>query len=74
MPNAIISPVLHDGGNLFTFREAMEWLRVSRSTVYRLMWSGQLIGHKVGSTWRFLEKDLRGVFRETPYTPVKQAS
>ena len=43
---------------LLTFREAMDFLRVSRSTVYRLMWSGQLQGHKVGNTWRFYESDL----------------
>jgi excisionase family DNA binding protein len=43
---------------LLTLREAMEFLRVSRSTIYRLMWSGQLRGHKVGSTWRFYEEDL----------------
>ena len=43
---------------LLTFREAMDFLRVSRSTIYRLMWSGQLQGHKVGNTWRFYERDL----------------
>lgn len=44
---------------LLTFKEAMNYLRVSRSTLYRLMWSGQLSGHKVGSTWRFYREDLR---------------
>lgn len=44
---------------LLTFKEAMIYLRVSRSTLYRLMWSGQLTGHKVGSTWRFYREDLR---------------
>lgn len=44
---------------LLTFKEAMTYLRVSRSTLYRLMWSGQLTGHKVGSTWRFYSEDLR---------------
>lgn len=44
---------------LLTFKEAMNYLRVSRSTLYRLMWSGQLTGHKVGSTWRFYRGDLR---------------
>ncbi len=44
---------------LLTFKEAMSYLRVSRSTLYRLMWSGQLTGHKVGSTWRFYREDLR---------------
>lgn len=46
---------------LLTFKEAMNFLRVSRSTLYRLMWSGQLRGHKVGSTWRFYKHDLRSV-------------
>ena len=44
---------------LLTFKEAKSYLRVSRSTLYRLMWSGQLTGHKVGSTWRFYRDDLR---------------
>ena len=43
---------------LFTFKEAQTYLRVSRSTLYRLMWSGQLTGHKVGSTWRFYREDI----------------
>lgn len=43
---------------LLTFKEAMDFLRVSRSTLYRLMWAGQLRGHKVGSTWRFHRQDL----------------
>ena len=52
---------------LLTFKEAMGYLRVSRSTLYRLMWSGQLTGHKVGSTWRFYREDLRAcVGREVP--------
>jgi excisionase family DNA binding protein len=52
---------------LLTFKEAMSYLRVSRSTLYRLMWSGQLTGHKVGSTWRFYRDDLRAcVGKEVP--------
>lgn len=51
---------------LLTFKEAMGFLRVSRSTLYRLMWSGQLRGHKVGSTWRFYKQDLRSVVASTP--------
>ena len=56
---------------LLTFKEAMGYLRVSRSTLYRLMWSGQLTGHKVGSTWRFYREDLRScVGRELPMSGV----
>jgi excisionase family DNA binding protein len=52
-------------GDLLTFKEAMSYLRVSRSTLYRLMWIGQLTGHKVGSTWRFYREDLRACI-QTP--------
>jgi len=57
---------------LLTFKEAMNYLRVSRSTLYRLMWSGQLTGHKVGSTWRFYRDDLRAcVGREIPAATIQ---
>jgi excisionase family DNA binding protein len=62
-----------DENPLFTFKEAMSYLRVSRSTLYRLMWSGQLTGHKVGSTWRFYREDLRAcVGREIASPPPVQ--
>ena len=54
----IAAPRTQVSALLLTFKEAMEFLRVSRSTMYRLMWSGQLRGHKVGSSWRFYEQDL----------------
>ena len=59
---------------LLTFKEAMTYLRVSRSTLYRLMWSGQLIGHKVGSTWRFHREDLRACVDRELSMPVISAS
>ena len=60
---------------LLTFKEAMGYLRVSRSTLYRLMWSGQLTGHKVGSTWRFYRDDLRAcVGRELTVTTFQSSA
>jgi len=44
---------------LLTFKEAEEYLRVSRAAGYRLLWSGQLAGRKVGKGWRFFKADLR---------------
>jgi excisionase family DNA binding protein len=44
---------------LLTFKEAMAYLRVSRSTLNRLMWRGHLTGHKVGHTWRFYREDVQ---------------
>ncbi len=54
----VVSPRPSVEAVLLTFKEAREFLRVSRSTIYRLMWSGHLRGYKVGSTWRFYESDL----------------
>ncbi len=59
---------------LLTFKEAMSYLRVSRSTLYRLMWSGQLTGHKVGSTWRFYREDLHAcVGSEVPMMSMRSS-
>ncbi len=49
---------LEDRDILLTFQEAAELLRVSRATMYRLINSGQLVGHKVGRGWRFYKTDL----------------
>lgn len=46
---------------LLTFKETMGYLRVSRSTLYRLMWAGEITGHKVGYTWRFWRSDVRAL-------------
>jgi excisionase family DNA binding protein len=43
---------------LLTFQEAAHILRVSRATLYRLLGSGQLVGHKVGRGWRFYKTDI----------------
>ena len=43
---------------LYTFKEAMSYLRVSRSTLWRMMRSNQLTGRKIGATWRFKREDL----------------
>jgi len=67
----MVMQVIHDDA-LLTFKEAMSYLRVSRSTLDRLMWSEQLTGHKVGSTWRFYREDLRAcVGREVPMTNLQ---
>ena len=49
---------LSQESDLLTFKEAMQYLKCSRSTLYRLMWNGQLTGHKVSSTWRFRKEHL----------------
>jgi excisionase family DNA binding protein len=41
------------GSKLLTVNELSEYLRVHRSTIYRLLKKGQLPGFKIGSDWRF---------------------
>lgn len=48
---------------ILTFKQAMSYLQVSRSTLLRLMWSGQLTGHKVGNNWRFYISDVQSCIR-----------
>jgi excisionase family DNA binding protein len=69
----MVMQMIHED-TLLTFKEAMTYLRVSRSTLYRLMWSGQLTGHKVGSTWRFYREDLRACVDRGISMPIMQVS
>ncbi len=57
--------------HLFLFKEAQDYLKVSRSTLYRLMWSGQLLGYKVATTWRFYKHDLDKCIELSP-VPLSQ--
>ncbi len=41
------------GAKVITIGELSEYLRVHRSTLFRLLKNGQLPGFKVGSDWRF---------------------
>ena len=50
---------------LLTFKEAMSYLRVSRSKLYLLIASGQLTAYKVGNMWRFYRTDLRACVQRT---------
>ena len=52
-----------EGERLLTFSETLAHLRISKSTLYRFMASGELQGYKVGSTWRFYHKDVQGVIK-----------
>lgn len=49
---------------LWVFKETMKYLRVSRSTLYRLMADGTVPAHKVGNTWRFYSDEVKAVGRE----------
>lgn len=50
---------------LLTFAEAAEYLRISRSTLYRFIWSNKLPAHKVGNGWRFYRADVEHMMKRS---------
>ena len=52
---------MQSGAKVITIGELSEYLRVHRSTLYRLLKNGQLPGFKIGSDWRFnLRQSISG--------------
>lgn len=43
---------------VMTVREVSQYLKLAKSTVYKLVQEGVLPGRKVGGTWRFSRKQL----------------
>lgn len=56
--------IFHAEEQLYTFKEAMNYLRVSRATLWRLLKKGTLEGGKVGYTWRFTKAQLQKVVQK----------
>jgi excisionase family DNA binding protein len=46
-------------GHILTIVEVAHFLRVPKSTVYKLARLGQIPASKIGKHWRFLRKDLQ---------------
>jgi excisionase family DNA binding protein len=49
---------------LLTFDEAKEFLRITSSTLYRLVQNGVVPASKVGGQWRFKQDRLEGWLSE----------
>ena len=48
---------------LLTLKEAMRYLRVSRSKLLRMMKEGEIPAYKVGHDWRFYQSELKQVIK-----------
>ena len=60
---------------LLTLRETLEYLRISRTTLYRFMDVKKIEGHKVGRLWRFYLGDLRSFVKgNQPTVDVNKAA
>lgn len=52
--------------------EACGWLRIPKSTLYKLCTEGQVPAAKVGRHWRFHRETLERWLRERTYTRAKR--
>jgi len=50
---------------LWVFKETMRYLRVSRSTLVRMIHDKRVPAHKVGSTWRFYPSEVKAVVEKS---------
>ena len=48
----------------FTVEEVAKRLKVTKITIYRLLKKGEIVGYKVGDSWRIDEKDLKAYIKK----------
>jgi excisionase family DNA binding protein len=56
---------------IFTLDDLATYLRVSKSTLYKLVQEGKVPGHKVGKHWRFRRESIDQWLDENPNTNGK---
>ena len=49
---------------IFTVQEVVKRLKVTEITIYRLLKKGEIVGYKVGDSWRIDEKDLKAYIKK----------
>ena len=55
--------------NWLTLEEAAEYLKMGRSTLYKMAQAGRAPAHKVGRTWRFDAAELDKWVKESKHAP-----
>jgi excisionase family DNA binding protein len=50
---------------VFTIDELATYLKVSKSTLYKLLTEGKVPGHKIGRHWRFSKVSIDGWLQES---------
>jgi excisionase family DNA binding protein len=56
----------HSDGEILTVMEVARFLRVPKSTVYKLARLGQLPASKIGKHWRFSRRDIHDWMHSRP--------
>lgn len=60
-----------DPGDVLTIGELAEYLKLSRSTLYKLAQAGKVPGQKVGKHWRFHRETIDLWLKEGRAVPEK---
>jgi len=50
---------------IITAKELAQFLKLSESTIYKLVSSGEIPGFKVGDSWRFELEEIQTLIRES---------
>ncbi len=58
--------------NIMTIDALAEYLKISRSTLYKLVQNGKLPGQKVGKRWRFHREAIDEWLKQHPEKGAKQ--
>lgn len=58
--------MIDTNGAILTIEEAAKYLRVSKSTLYKLVREGGVPGQKVGRHWRFSKSAIDQWFQSKP--------
>ena len=54
-----------DTGSILTIDELSEYLKISKSTLYKLAQAGKVPGQKIGRHWRFHKERIDQWLKET---------
>ncbi len=58
--------------NIMTIDAVAEYLKISRSTLYKLVQDGKLPGQKVGKRWRFHKEAINEWLKQHPEKDTKK--
>jgi excisionase family DNA binding protein len=57
---------------LMTAKELSQFLKLSESTIYKLVSYGEIPGFKIGDSWRFGLEEIRKLIRESKKIAKRQ--
>ena len=57
---------------LMTAKELSQFLKLSESTIYKLVSNGEIPGFKIGDSWRFELEEIRKLIQESKSIAKRQ--